>query len=135
MDEYVRVASMYGQDVLEFGVGKAYLKVGSDQRCVFQRPSMGRWVCTLQAVKPMACKLFPFRVYSKPVYSRGDNSAYVFGGRTFHVYLDQACQGVVPGKPNERFVNEVLPEVVGIGMGIAHKQRLTTSKYISWKPY
>lgn len=125
---------MYGYGVVEFGLGKVYLKHGFENRCVFQRPSHGRWVCSLQSVKPLACKLFPFRIHSKPVYRRGDASAYVYRGRTFHVYLDPNCEGIVVGKPSGRFRTKVLPEVIQIGMGQRYKQRYTTSKYISWTP-
>jgi len=134
MDEYVRVARRYGHGVVEFGLGKVYLKHGVGDRCIFQHPSQGRWVCALQAIKPLACKLFPFRVYSQPVYKRGDGSEYRFRGRTFYVYLDPNCPGIVPGRPGERFLNQTLPEIVEIGMGLRWKQKYTTSKYISWTP-
>ena len=134
MDEYVRVANRYGHGVVEFGLGKVYLKQGIGDRCIFQHPSQGRWVCALQAIKPLACKLYPFRVYSQPVYKRGDISAYRSHGRTFHVYLDPNCPGIVVGKPRERFLHHILPEVVEIGMGMRWKQKYSTSKYISWTP-
>lgn len=134
MDEYVRVANRYGYGVVEFGLGKVYLKQGPSDRCIFQHPSQGRWVCALQAMKPLACKLFPFRVYSQPVYKRGDTSEYRFRDKIFYVYLDPSCPGIVGGKPSERFLLSTLPEVVEIGMGLRWKQRYTTSKYISWTP-
>jgi len=133
-DEYARVAQRYGFDVVDFGLGKVYLKRGQNNRCVFQRPSMGRWICSLQGIKPLACKLFPFRIHSKPIYSKGDGSAIKYLGKNFNVYLDPACAGVISGKPSTRFYNQVLPEMIQIGMGVTSKQRFTTSKYISWKP-
>lgn len=129
MDEYVRVTNMYGHGVLDLGMGKAYLKHGPGERCIFQHSSLGRWVCALQTVKPLACKLFPFRVQSQPVYKRGDRSDYRVHNRTFYVYLDPNCPGIISGKPSERFLTKTLPEVVGIGMGMVWKQRYTTSKY------
>ena len=134
MDEYARVANRYGHSVVEFGLGKVYLKQGLGDRCIFQHSSQGRWVCELQAIKPLACKLFPFRVYSQPVYKRGDRSECSYRGRTLHVYLDTSCPGIAPGRPSERFLRKVLPEVVAIGTGLMWKQRYTTSKYISWTP-
>jgi Fe-S-cluster containining protein len=134
MDEYVRVANRYGHGVVDLGLGKAYIRHGFDDRCVFQHPYGDRWLCALQGIKPLACKLFPFRVYPSPVYRRGDRSEYRFGGRTFHVYLDPDCEGVVPGIPGDRFLNQTLPEVVSIGMGLTYKQRFSTSKYIAWTP-
>lgn len=134
MDEFVKVANMYGSDKLVYGVGKAYIRTRPDGRCVFQTPSMGRWICTLQAMKPTACKLFPFRIYKEPIYKRGDNSHIQFNGNTYHLYLDPICKGIDWGKPSTRFLTKVLPEMLRIGKGIAQKQRYTTSKYISWTP-
>ena len=134
MEEYVKVASRYGYDSFDIGLGKVYLRHGFDSRCVFQHPSQGRWVCELQGIKPLACKLFPFRVLPKPIYPRGDGSEYRYRDRVFHVYLDPDCEGIVLGRPSERFLRQTIPEVVEIGLGIRVKQRLTTSKYISWTP-
>jgi Fe-S-cluster containining protein len=134
-DEYARVANIFGHGVLEFGLGKVFLKNGQGDRCVFQRPSQRRWVCSLQGIKPLACKLFPFRIQSKPVYKRGDTSGYRYNNKTFYVYLDPDCGGINVGRPSSRFYRQVLPEILRIGMGVAYKQKFTTSKYISWRPY
>lgn len=128
-DEYARVTRFYGYNVVEFGIGKAYLKLGVGNRCVFQRPSVGRSICSLQKMKPLACKLFPFRIMSKPLYKRGDTSEYNFYGRNFYVYMDPECDGIVIGRPNKRFLYDILPEVIQIGVGVNFKQKYTTSKY------
>jgi len=132
MDEYVRVAKIYGYNAFDFGLGRVYLKQTFNGQCIFQHPSQGRWVCELQSIKPLACKLFPFRIHSKPIYSRGDRSEYVSNGQTFYIYLDPDCEGIVFGKPSERFLKQILPEVVQIGLGQRWKQKFTTSKYLSW---
>jgi len=134
MDEFVKVGNVCGQDVFEYGMGKVYLRNGPDRRCVLQRPLMDRWICTVQGMKPTACRLFPFRIQQKPVYPRGDNSAYRWGDKVYYIYLDSDCEGIVPGQPTERFANQVLPEVLRNGLGNAQKQRFTTSKFISWTP-
>lgn len=129
MNEFVKVANLYGTDKLVYGVGKAYLKNHSNGRCVFQTPSMGRWICKLQGMKPVACKLFPFRIQKEPIYKRGDNSHINYGGKTYHLYLDPICQGIQIGRPTQHFVKKVVPEILRIGMGVAQKQRYTTSKH------
>ena len=135
LDEYAKVVQIYGTEVLEFGLGKVYLKNNRGDRCVFQRPTVfGRWICSLQAMKPLACKLFPFRIQSKPVYKRGDTSAYRVKGNTFYVYMDPECDGVNIGRPTPRFRDQVLPEIIQIGLGQRVKQKFTTSKNISWMP-
>ncbi len=134
MDEFVRVTNTYGPDKVEYGLGKVYLRVGPNRRCIFQRPTMSRWICTLQGMKPLACRIFPFRLHKNPIYKRGDNSLISFNGEKYHLYLDPVCKGVIHGKPSERFVNMVIPEILKTGIGIAQKQKYSTSKYISWTP-
>jgi Fe-S-cluster containining protein len=134
MDEFVKVGSACGQGVFEYGTGKVYLKNGPDRRCVLQRPLMDTWICTIQGMKPTACRLFPFRIQHKPVYLRGDNSDYKLGDKIYYIYLDPDCEGIVPGQPTERFANQVLPEIIRSGFGVSQKQRYTTSRYISWTP-
>jgi Fe-S-cluster containining protein len=134
MDEFVKVNSIYGQNVLEYGMGKVYLKMVADRRCVFQHPLMGRWICTIQGMKPTACKLFPFQIHHKPVYSKGDNSWFRYGDKTLFIYLDPDCEGITSGQPSERFAKQILPEIVSSGLGLAIKQKYTTSKLIKWTP-
>jgi len=51
------------------------------------------------------------------------------------VYLDPECGGINVVRPSQRFLRQVVPEVIQIGMGMGYKQKFTTSKYISWKPF
>jgi Fe-S-cluster containining protein len=134
MDEMVLVSNQYGPNVLEYGVGKAYLRNQTNGRCIFQRPLMGRWVCTLQGTKPTACRLFPFRMHHKPLYKSGDNAKVQIGDKTYYLYMDPDCKGIVLGQPTERFRKEIVPEIVRIGMGLPVKQKFTTSKSIHWRP-
>ena len=134
MEEMVLINNRFGPQVMEFGVGKAYLKNKPNGRCVFQKPLMNRWVCTLQAKKPTACRLFPFRIHKEPVYKHGENAKINFNRKPVYLYLDPACDGIVTGKPSNRFKNEVVPEIIKIGMGYPVKQKYTTSKSINWRP-
>jgi Fe-S-cluster containining protein len=134
MDEMVMVSNQYGSNVLEYGLGKAYLRNQNNGRCLFQRPLMGKWICTMQGTKPTACRLFPFRMHSKPIYKGGDNARVQIGDKTYFLYMDPNCQGIVLGHPTERFRNELVPEIVKIGMGLPVKQKYTTSKSIHWRP-
>jgi Fe-S-cluster containining protein len=134
MEEMVLLNNKYGSQVMEYGLGKAYLRNQSNGRCVFQRPLMDRWICTLQKHKPTACKLFPFRIQKEPVYKHGNNAAINFRGLTFYLYMDPACMGIRTGKPNDRFRNHIVPEIIRVGMGIPVKQKYTTSKSIHWRP-
>jgi Fe-S-cluster containining protein len=134
MEEMVSISARYGSRVMEYGLSKAYLRNRPDGRCVFQRPLNGRWICTLQGTKPTACRLFPFRMHNKPFYKYGDNAKVQIGDKTYYLYMDPDCQGIVLGQPTDRFRNEIVPEIVRIGMGLPVKQKYTTSKSIHWRP-
>jgi len=134
MEEMVSISSRYGSGVMEYGLSKAYLKNRPNGRCVFQRPLNGRWICTLQGTKPTACRLFPFRMHNKPLYKHGDNAKVQIGNKTYYLYMDPNCQGIVLGQPTDRFKNEIVPEIIRIGMGLPVKQKYTTSKSINWRP-
>jgi len=134
MEEMVSISARYGSGVMEYGLSKAYLKNRPNGRCVFQRPLNGRWICTLQGTKPTACRLFPFRMHNKPLYKHGDNAKVQIGNKTYYLYMDPNCQGIVLGQPTDRFKNEIVPEIIRIGMGLPVKQKYTTSKSIHWRP-
>jgi Fe-S-cluster containining protein len=134
MEEYIHVGKHYGLNVMEFGVGKVYLKNKKNGRCVFQRPLMNRWICTLQGTKPTACRLFPFRIHNKAIYRKGDNASVRFQEKTYYLYLDPECKGVEGGPPSPRFKEQIVPEIMRIGIGLPVKQKYTTSKSIHWKP-
>ncbi|MCW4049579.1 MAG: YkgJ family cysteine cluster protein [Candidatus Bathyarchaeota archaeon] len=134
MDEMVKVNAMYGPTVLEYGMGKAYLRNQRNGRCVFQRPLMNRWICTLQGTKPTACRLFPFRIHSKPIYKRGDQAGINLKGKIMYLYMDPDCQGIIHGQPSDRFRNQIVPEIISMGMGLQVKQKYTTSRSIHWRP-
>ena len=134
MDEMVRITNQYGQGVLQYGLGKSYLRNQSNGRCTFQRPLMGKWICTLQGTKPTPCRIFPFRLNNKPIYKNGDNARIQMGDKTYYLYMDPNCNGITHGQPTERFARQIVPEIVRIGMGLPVKQKYTTSKSIHWRP-
>jgi hypothetical protein len=48
--------------------------------------------------------------------------------------MDPDCQGVETGHPSPRFKDDIVPEIMSIGIGLPVKQKFTTSKSIHWKP-
>ncbi|MEM1658307.1 MAG: YkgJ family cysteine cluster protein [Candidatus Jordarchaeales archaeon] len=109
----------YGEEVVERKGGKVYLKrVGG--RCIFQD---GR-ACSIQSVKPSACKLWPFKVSSYPLRLEDKHLAeYDFAGLKLYVYLNTFCRGLNKGTP----IWMVIPEAVAIHLGLTDKQAFTTS--------
>ncbi|MBS7247664.1 MAG: YkgJ family cysteine cluster protein [Candidatus Jordarchaeales archaeon] len=109
----------HGGGVIERKGRKVYLKrVGG--RCVFQDGK----ACSIQASKPSACKLWPFKVSSYPLRLEDKHvSDYYFAGLKLYVYVNTFCRGLNKGTP----IWMVVPEAVAIYLGLTNKQTLTTS--------
>ena len=97
--EYALISKLYGQNTVQIdSIGNPCLKeVGG--RCVFQ-DSHG--LCVLQplGMKPLACKVWPFAVCSKPIRKHNDHEAlFVHKGRDYYVYVDRSypCRGIGVG--------------------------------------
>ncbi|MBS7287309.1 MAG: YkgJ family cysteine cluster protein [Candidatus Freyarchaeota archaeon] len=119
----------YGEKVVEKRGRKIYLRrVGG--KCVFQ----DRVACSIQTIKPSACKLWPFKVSSYPLRLEDRHMAeYTFAGTKLYVYVNVFCRGLNKGTP----IWAVIPEAVAIHFGLTDKQTLTTSqvpKAIETKP-
>ncbi len=88
--------------------GRFYIrKIGKN--CPFQ---IGR-LCILQGeLKPIACKLYPFKIRRK-----GDERAiFEYGGERFYVYVDTFCPNVVLGRPSESLKRMII-EAIQIHLG------------------
>lgn len=128
--EVARLAGSFGYWAIEAGLNSYYLKKRLDGRCAFQVRRSGRWICGVQPLKPMACKLWPFMVYEKPRYGCRDEAEYEFNGQRFYVYVNPYCRGLAYGKPSHTFESKVLPEFIEIKLGIRERQSLSTSSIV-----
>ncbi len=88
--------------------GKFYIKK-INGKCPFQ---VGR-LCMLQGeLKPIACKLYPFKIRKK-----GDEKAeFEYKGERFYVYVDVFCPNVVLGKPSES-LRRMIVEAIQVYLG------------------
>ncbi len=127
--EAARFASLFGYGCLELGLGGYRLRKGLDGRCVFQVYRGGKWICGIQSVKPLACKLWPFFISDEPQDSK-DEAEYEFKGYRFYVYVNTFCRGVIYGKPCDAFANKVIPELVELSLGLRKEQSLSTSPFV-----
>jgi len=134
--EWMKIVREYGVGFTEPGISRFYLKRKNDGTCVFLYNFSGRWLCAVQHMKPMACKLWPFKVSDKPKYGRPNESVYRYGEKRLYVYADPSCAGLRWGEPNYGFVNETLTEFVDLAVGLRQKQCYSTSRLFrpqSWK--
>ncbi len=124
-DEAVSIAKIVGEWAVEVRGGRPYLaRVGG--RCAFLS---GDGRCLLQplGLKPRACKVWPFSVSREPEHGRRDLARFEHLGRTWYVYADPRCPGLRLGEPEDRLVEEVIPEVVEIWAGVRREQEASTS--------
>jgi len=78
-------------------------------------------------MKPKACKLWPFKVLSKPKYGYVNEAVHYYGGDRFFIYTDSNCSGLVYGEPTEKFAKYTLNEFVEIALGGRRDQSKTTA--------
>jgi Fe-S-cluster containining protein len=132
-NEWINLLQTYGVGVTQPGVNKFYLGKKGDGTCLFLYKFFDAWLCGLQDAKPKACKLWPFKILSKPDFGRPNEAVYKYGDRNFFVYVDPSCVGIRWGKPTPEFTYRILTELVEIATGIREKQYYSTSR-ISYRP-
>ena len=81
-------------------------------------------------MKPKACKLWPFKILSRPEFGRPNEASYKYEDRKFFVYVDPACIGIWWGKPTQEFAYRTMPELIEIALGLREKQYYSTSKIL-----
>jgi len=125
--EAVQLSKIFGSSCLELDVGSPYIRRRLDGRCIFQAKEEGKMICSIQPLKPLACKMWPFVVCETPRYEYRDDAAFDFRGETFYVYVNTYCKGVIYGHPSSRLVNLVIPEFVELKLGLRNDQIRSTS--------
>lgn len=127
-NEWVDIIRKYGVGVTQPSVSKFYLGKKDDGTCIFLTKLYDTWLCGLQDMKPKACKLWPFKVLSRPRFGRPSEAGYKYRDRDFFVYADPACVGIRWGKPTQGFTYKIVPELVEIALGLCEKQFYSTSR-------
>lgn len=122
------VVRTYGIGFTQPGISRFHLRRKSDGACIFLYNFYGRWLCGLQHMKPMACKLWPFKILNTPKYGRAKEALCIFGQRKLYVYVDSMCKGLQWGSPTIELANRIVPEFVEIALGHRKKQFYSTCK-------
>jgi hypothetical protein len=86
------------------------------------------YLCGLQQMKPKACKLWPFKIVTKPEFGNASKAAYNYGENTFFVYADSTCGGIMYGNPSWEFAHRTLKEFIEIALGVRSEQYKTTGE-------
>jgi len=127
--EWLNIVHRFGVGVTISSTTGFYLKRRIDGRCVFLYKASDRWLCGIQDMKPIACKLWPFRILKKPKFGHEDEASFMYRGRRFFIYVDPACRGITWGSPSADFISKTLPEFIDISLGLRKRQRYSTSPF------
>jgi len=131
--EWVNIVRSYGVGTTEPGINKFHLKRQNDGSCVFLCKFFDRWFCSLQNRKPIACKLWPFKILDKSKFGSPNEALYNYGDQELFVYVDPWCKGIQWGNPTQEFTRKTLAELVEIALGMRRKQYYSTST-MSYRP-
>lgn len=126
--EWLNIVRSYGVGVTQPSISKFHLTRRSDGSCIFLCKYFDQWLCGLQHMKPTACKLWPFKILSRPKFGRANEALYDYRERNLYVYVDPACIGVRWGSPAQGFMHKTMTEIVDIALGLQEKQYYSTSK-------
>lgn len=124
--EAAKISEIFGHRCLEVGLGCYYLRKKPDGSCIFQVSN----ICGIQNIKPHACKLWPFMIYEKAKYEYKHEAEYEYKGRTFYVYINPNCRGIIYGKPSLTFEILVIPEFIELSLRSRKEQVFSTSTLI-----
>ena len=125
--EWTRITQTYGISVTEISVDGLFLKK-KQGRCIFQYMQGGKWLCAIQHLKPLACRLWPFKIFRRPKYGRAEKAALESGGRRMFVYVDPLCPTLKLGEPSEEFLKNILPEFINISLSTYEEQYYSTMR-------
>jgi len=132
-NEWVSIVRKYGVDATIPGVRKLLLGKNGDGTCNFLKCMESSGFCGLQNMKPLACKIWPFKVLNHPKFGNPNLAFYKYRNRIFYIYVDPACTGLSWGKPTTDFKFKTLPEFIDVAMRLRRKQFYSTSK-IPFRP-
>jgi Fe-S-cluster containining protein len=129
--EWMKIVNSFGVGFTRPGISRFFLKHKDDGNCVFLYSLYGRRLCALQQnMKPIACKLWPFKITNKPKYGRQNEALYPCGDKLLYIYVDPFCPGLTWGSPSFGFLSETLTEFVDLAIGGRQKQCYSTSRLL-----
>jgi len=125
--EWLKLVQTYGVGVTGAGLSKFYVAKRPDGFCLFSTAYSGVKLCGLQSMKPLACKIWPFKIVDKPKYGSAREALFEYKGRRLFVYVDPFCPEIRWGKPTPEMTYYVVPEFIEIALGLREKQVYSTS--------
>ncbi len=127
--EGINIAREYGYEMVEQSIGGFFLRKTIDGLCPFLLRTYGGCACGLQREKPLACKIWPFKILVEPKYGYPNEAAYNYKNNIFYIYAIPNCPGFSWGRPSAEFRDKILPEFIDIRLGTVGRQHFSTSPY------
>ena len=124
--EWLTIIRNYGVEQTVSDLSKFYLRRKNDGSCSFLYNLSGVHLCGLQRTKPIACKIWPFRILGTPKYGYANDAIYKYGENRIFIYADSSCDGLAYGAPTWEFTKHTLKEFMEIAMRIRSDQYKTT---------
>jgi len=131
--EWVNIVRSYGVEFTKPSISKFNLKRRDDGACIFLCKYFDQWLCGLQHMKPLACKLWPFKILSRPKFGSPNEAFYNYKNQKLYVYVDPLCVGISWGNPAQGFMHNTMTEFAEIALGLREKQYYSTSN-IPYRP-
>ncbi|UCH01527.1 MAG: YkgJ family cysteine cluster protein [Candidatus Bathyarchaeota archaeon] len=126
--EWLNLIKLYGHAWVEPRIDGFYIKKIIGKRCPFLHRFSNRNLCSIQRIKPLACKIWPFKILDNPRYSSPSEAHYKSRYGEFYIYIHSYCPGIIYGKPSEQLINHVLSEFIEIRLGLIKQQIYSTSR-------
>jgi len=126
--EYARMIKIFGNEIFDLNKNpvKIFLKRRENRRCIFQYYLCGKWICAIQQIKPIACKIFPFSI-SK---SSNKKALYKYKGTLYNIYLERSCKGIKLGNPSNEFIYQILPKAIELSLNPENLHNILTSQLL-----
>jgi len=124
--EYALLTNLFGQRVVELNSRGDPCLRRVQGVCVFQS---SEGLCRLQplGLKPLACKVWPFKVVEvKNIGEAGEADLFIHGGRAYRVYVHSSCNGIGHGSREE--LVEAIKEVIEIKRNPHRPQLYSTAR-------
>ena len=127
-NEWITIIKNYGANATIPTPSKLLLGKKSNGTCIFLNQLGNTPVCGLQHAKPLACKIWPFKVFNEPKFGNATEALFKYRDRNFYVYVDPECTGLSLGQPTSDFKCKTLPEFIDVATGLRKHQFYSTSK-------
>ena len=128
LPEWLYILKKFGVEYTSSSINRFYLAKRVNGSCVFLQETPHKSYCSIQYMKPLACKLWPFKILNKPKYGLQNQAEYTYyGNKKLYVYVDSACNGLRPGSPTQELKYSIIPEFIEIAIGQPRRQIRSTA--------